>query len=75
MGFLFGISGSTEPIKPKPKPTIDKKQMWMALAPHIKKRYKTNMTTKEIAAELHYQDYLQQKKKREQWKRFSKEIG
>jgi len=74
MGFLF--ANKQEAIKPKPKlPPVSNKQRWMALAPFIKKHYKTDMTTKEIAAELSYQEYLQQKKKDEMWKRFSKEIG
>ena len=73
MGVLFGTKQTVKP-KPRPKP-VDNKQRWLALAPFIKKRYKTHMTTKEIAAELSYQEYLQQKKKDEQWKRFSEEIG
>jgi len=42
-------------IKPKP---IDNRDKWKALAPLIKKHFKTDMTVKEIAAELNYQEYL-----------------
>jgi len=74
MGILF--QRQVAQTKPKPKlPPISNKQRWLALAPFIKKRFKTNMTTKEIAAELSLQEYYQDKKKREQWKRFSEEIG
>jgi len=73
MGFL--IAGHTEQaVKPRPKP-VDNKQKWLALAPIIKKHYKTDMTTKEIAAELSLQEYYQQKEKDKKWKQFSEEIG
>jgi len=61
-------------VKPRYKP-VDNKQRWLALAPFIKERYKTDMTVKEIAAELAYQEYLMERKKDEMWKRFSGEIG
>ncbi len=38
--------------------TISDRDKWHALAMIIKKRYKTDMTIGEIAAELSYQEYL-----------------
>ncbi len=60
MSFLFGQKAIETKSKPKP---IDYNQRWLMLAPHIKKHFKTDMTTKEIAAELSYQKYLMDKKK------------
>jgi len=71
MGFLFGQPAVE--IKPKPQPPpITDNQKWKALAPFIKKRYKTDWDIKEIAAELALADY---NKKTKEWKRFSEEIG
>ena len=49
---------------------------WIVLAPFVQKHFDTgNKTLKEIAADLSLAEYYQQKKKDEQWKRFSEEIG
>jgi len=42
-------------IKPSP---VRNEERWKALAPFIKKRFQTDMTVEEIAAELAYQEYL-----------------
>ena len=48
--------------KPVTKPD-DNREKWRALAPFVKKHFKTDMTVKEIAAELSYQEYLKGTKK------------
>jgi hypothetical protein len=63
-------------IQTRPRPSIDKKQLWIGLAPFIKKRFDTgDKTLKEIAADLALADYYEQKRKDEEWRRFSEEIG
>ena len=54
---------------------VDNKGKWLALAPFVKRHFKTDMNVKDIAFELSYADYLQQKKKDDLWRRFSEEIG
>lgn len=71
MGFLFGQPMTEAKPRPQPPP-ITSNQKWKALAPMIKKRYKTDWDVKEIAAELALADYKRNKK---DWKRFSEEIG
>lgn len=71
MGFLIAQSAAEARPKRK-KPRITSNQKWMALAPIIKKRYKTHWNVKEIAAELALAEY---KKNKKDWKRFSEEIG
>ena len=73
MSSLFALGGKETEKRIRPKP-VDNKQKWLALAPFLKKRFKTNMTTKEIAAELSYQEYLKQREKDIQWERFSEVI-
>ncbi len=54
---------------PMPKPSVVPEHItnnnikWKMLAPHIKKHFNTDMTVKEIAAELSYQEYLLAKEK------------
>ena len=49
---------------------------WTALAPFVKKHFDTgNKTLDDIAFELSYADYKNEKKKDDMWKRFSEEIG
>ena len=66
MGFLFSQPMIEAKPRPKPPPITDK-QKWMALAPMIKKRYKTDFDIKEIAAELSLADY---KRKKKMWEEF-----
>lgn len=67
MGFLFGQS-AVEP-KPKVRPAYteqQKKDVWRALAPGIKKHFDTgDKTVKEIAADLALADYYNSLKKDE----------
>lgn len=59
--FLLLLSGcslfSDKRIVVKSKP-IDNRNRWKALAPFVKNHFKTDMTVKEIAAELAYAEYL-----------------
>lgn len=64
MGFLFGQPAIETKPKPKPSP-ITSRQKWMALAPHVKRHFKTDMTLKEIAAELSYAEYRNSLKKKD----------
>ena len=60
-GILSGCSWFADKrvvVKPEP---VDNRDRWKALAPFIKKHFKTDMTVEEIAAELAYQEYLQSK--------------
>ena len=52
--LLTGCHNETFMLK---KP-IDNRQKWKALAIFVKDRHRTDMTVKEIAAELAYQEYL-----------------
>ena len=45
-------------VKPE---LVDNRDKWKALAPFVKKHFTTDMTVDEIAAELYYQEYLQNK--------------
>jgi len=63
-GLLCIFGGCKTKPQPKPKPPIDNREKWKALAPFVKKHFKTDMTTKEIAAELSYQEYLKNKDKK-----------
>ena len=45
-------------VPPEPLKPVSNKQRWLMLAPFIKKRFQTDMTVEEIAAELLYQEYL-----------------
>jgi hypothetical protein len=58
LGILCGscFSDKRITIKSTPEP-IDNRQRWLVLAPLIKKHFKTDMTVKEIAAELALQEY------------------
>ena len=58
MGFLFGQPAIQTKPKPKPPVVVDNRERWKALAPHIKKHFKTDMPVNDIAAELAYQEYL-----------------
>ncbi len=73
---LIALIGCSQPELEKPKPlSVDKREFWIALAPYVKKHFDTgNKALDEIALDLAYADYLQQKKKDEMWERFSKEI-
>jgi len=63
---VFGLAGCNwfedKRVVVKPEP-IDIRDRWKALAPFIKRHFKTDMTVKEIAAELAYQEYLLKKNK------------
>lgn len=61
MTFLFGFGQPTIETKPKPLPAPTN-QTWLALAPHVKKHFKTDMSEKDIAFELAYADYKNKKK-------------
>jgi len=63
MSFLFGQPAIETKPKPKPPP-ITSNQKWMALAPHVKRHFKTDMDIKEIAAELSYAEYKMNKDKK-----------
>ncbi len=69
---LFAGKVAPKPVETKP---VDNRLKWIALAPLIKRHFQTDMGVKEIAAELSYQAYLQEKKKREMWQEFSEVIG
>jgi len=45
-------------IPPEQLRPVSNNERWKALAPFIKKRFQTDMTVEEIAAELAYQEYL-----------------
>ena len=63
MSFLFGQQMiQTKPVKP-PMTNRQENEKWKALAPHVKKHFKTDLTVKEIAAELAYADYKNSLKK------------
>ena len=59
--FIIAISGcvwfADNRVVEKPEP-VDNRDRWKALAPFIKNHFQTDMTLKEIAAELAYQEYL-----------------
>ena len=75
LSFIILISGCTlschpfkdnrVPIKSTKKIDTTSPQFREILSIFIKQRYKTDMTLKEIQAELAYQEYLIEKKKRE----------
>ena len=64
MGFLFGQPAIETKPKPKPLPTPTK-QTWLALAPHVKRHFKTDMSEKDIAFELSYAHYKNSLKKKD----------
>ena len=75
MSSLIALGGKKTGVTTRPKP-IDNKERWIGLAPFVKRHFDTgNKTLKEIAADLSLAEYFQQKKKAEQWERFSEEIG
>ena len=58
------LAGCSSSPKPKPKAVANNNNAkWKILAPYIKKHFKTDMTVREIAAELSYQEYLLDKEK------------
>ena len=64
MSFLLGQQAIQ--TKPKVRPPMTNRQeneKWKMLAPFVKRHFKTDMTEKEIAAELAYQSYLKNKDK------------
>ena len=69
------ILGAKKAQKPKATMPVDNRLKWQAVAPFIKKHFKTDMGVKEIAAELSYQEYLKEKKKDDMWQEFSEVIG
>lgn len=72
MSFLLG----QQAVQAKTKsPPVTSNQRWIALAPHVKRHFDTgNKSLKDIAFDLAWADYLQQKKKDDQWKKFEKVI-
>lgn len=76
MGFLFGQPAiQTEPkVKPpmtQRREALKRRQKalkWKAVAPFVKKHFKTDMTVRDIeqnlAAEASYQEYLRNKDKK-----------
>lgn len=59
--LLLFLGCHSKQVQPKPIVKRDNRAKWKFLAPYIKKHFKTDMTVKEIAAELAYQEYLQNK--------------
>ena len=61
LSIILTISGCSwfadNRIVEKPEP-VDNRDRWKALAPFVKKHFKTDMTVEEIAAELALQEYL-----------------
>jgi len=55
--FICSCAIRKEKVAIKSKP-VSNEDRWRALAPFIKRYFKTDMTVEEIAAELAYQEYL-----------------
>ncbi len=61
MSFLLGQQVIETKPKSLPVPT---NQTWLALAPHVKRHFKTDMNEKDIAFELAYAHYKNSLKKK-----------